>query len=216
MRFNGLDVLESLTDLISGSPWTYAYLVLVAALDAVFPLVPSETSVIAAGVLAASGDLNVGLVLVTAASGAIIGDNVSYVVGRTAGEPVANRFFRGKRRRLLDRAERMIEERGGYLIVIARFIPGGRTATTFSAGLLGMRWRRFLAFDVAAGSIWSVYATMIGFFGGKAFEDEPLKGIIVALVIAFAIAGGVELYRWQRKRSRAASEPAVDDGLDRG
>ena len=208
-------MFESITDLVSGSGWTYGAIFLVAAIDAFFPLVPSETMVVAGGVLAANGDLNLALLILVAALGAVVGDNISYGIGRTAGQRLRPRLFGGRRKRHLDRAERLLRERGGYLIVIARFIPGGRTATTFASGLLRMRWRWFLTWDLLAGIIWATYASLIGFFGGKAFEDDPLRGIILALGIAFGIAAGVEGYRWLRQRRRgSSSEPPVEDALD--
>jgi membrane-associated protein len=203
-------MLESLTDLVSGSTWTYAFIFLVAALDAFFPVVPSETMVVAGGVLAANGDLELGFLIPAAAAGAIVGDHISYTLGRTIGERITDRVFHGKRKRHLERAGRMLDERGGYLIVIGRFIPGGRTATTFSAGTLEMPLRRFFPWDVLAGFIWAVYASLIGFFGGKAFEDDPTRGILLALGIAFAIAAGVEITRWWRKRARAADDEGKD------
>lgn len=207
-------MLESLTDLVSGSQWTYAFIFLVAAIDAFFPVVPSETMVVAGGVLAANGDLELGFLIPAAAAGAIVGDHISYTLGRTVGERLTDRLFRGKRKRHLDRAGRMLDERGGYLIVIGRFIPGGRTATTFSAGTLDMPLRRFFPWDVLAGFIWAVYASLIGFFGGKAFEDDPTRGILLALGIAFAIAAGVEIARWWRKRARAQRDDDAKDAAD--
>ena len=95
---------------------------------------------ITAAVLASQGEgLRLELIIPVAAAGAICGDNVSYWVGRLAGERIADKLFSGKRRKLLDRAHRLLEERGGYLIVIGRFIPGGRTAVTFAAGSLDWR-----------------------------------------------------------------------------
>jgi membrane-associated protein len=199
-------VFHSLVNAISGSSWSYGIIFGVAALDAFFPLVPSETTVIAAGVLASQGKLEIGLILPAAAAGAIVGDNVSFWVGRTLGERIAGRLFAGDRRKHLDRAHRMIEERGGYMIVIARFIPGGRTAVTFAAGSVGWEWTRFIKFDLAAGAIWGSYAGLLGYFGGKTFKDSPFKGFLVAFGIALAITFGVEVFRWVRKR-RAASAP---------
>jgi membrane protein DedA with SNARE-associated domain len=193
-------LLQSLTDYVSGSPWTYAFLFGVAALDVVFPLVPSETSVILAGVIASTGDLVLFAVILVAAGGAILGDNTAYVIGRTVGHRLVNRFFSGERRKRIDWAEQQIEERGGYLILVGRFIPGGRTAVTLACGLLEMRWRRFIAFDVAAGLLWASYAALLGYFGGKAFEEQPWKGFVVAFVVALGITGAIELYRWLRKR----------------
>jgi membrane-associated protein len=198
-------LFQSLTDYVSGSPWTYAFLFGVAALDVVFPLVPSETSVILAGVIASTGDLVLFAVILVAAAGAILGDNTAYVIGRTVGHRLVNRFFSGERRKRIDWAEQQIEERGGYLIVVGRFIPGGRTAVTLACGLLEMRWRRFISFDIAAGLMWASYAALLGYFGGKAFEEQPWKGFVVAFVVALGITGAIELYRWLRKRGVFAS-----------
>jgi membrane protein DedA with SNARE-associated domain len=97
-----------------------------------------------------------------------------------------------------------VQERGGYLILVGRFIPGGRTAVTLACGLLEMRWHRFIRFDVAAGLMWASYAALLGYFGGKAFEESPLKGFAVAFVVALAITGGIEVYRWWKKRGALA------------
>jgi membrane-associated protein len=198
-------MFQSIVDAISGSDWSYGIVFGIAALDAFFPLVPSETTVIAAGVLAANGDLRIELVFLAAATGAVCGDNVSFWLGKKFGEPVAEKLFRGERRRHLDRAHRLLEERGGYLIVIARFIPGGRTAATFTAGSLNWEWTRFIKFDVLAGIVWGGYASLLGYFGGKTFENSPLKGFLVAFGIALVITFGVEAVRWFRKRAAAPS-----------
>jgi membrane-associated protein len=188
-------VFESLTEHVSGSPWTYAFLFAVAALDVVFPLVPSETSVILAGVLAATGDLVLVFVIASAAAGAILGDNTAYGIGKTAGHRIVERFFKGERRKRIDWAEKQVQERGGYLIVVGRFIPGGRTAVTLACGLLEMRWRRFIAFDIAAGVLWASYGALLGYWGGRTFEKNPLYGFLIAFAVALAITGAVELYR---------------------
>lgn len=193
-------MFESLTEFVSGSPWTYAFLFAISALDVIVPLVPSETSVILAGVLASTGDLELVLVILFAAAGAIAGDNAAYWIGRTVGHRLVDRWFKGERRKRVDWAHKQVEERGGYLIVIGRFIPGGRTAVTLSCGMLEMPWRRFIAFDVAAGIVWGTYAAMLGYVGGRTFEEDPLKGFLIAFAVALLVAGCVEAYRWIRRR----------------
>jgi membrane-associated protein len=193
-------MFESLTEHVSGSPWTYAFLFAIAALDVIIPLVPSETSVILAGVLASSGDLNLVLVILSAAAGAVTGDNISYWIGRKVGHRIVDRFFKGERRKQVDWAHRQVEQRGGYLIVIGRFIPGGRTAVTLSCGMLEMPWRRFIAFDVAAGLVWGTYAALLGYLGGTTFEEDPLKGFLLAFAVALLVAGVIEAVRWYRRR----------------
>jgi len=197
-------VFQVIVDWVSGSEWSYLIVLGVALLDAFIPVVPSETVAISAGVLAASGDLNVGLVIVAASAGACAGDNVSFGIGTWVGEHTLKRWFgAGKAHRRLLWAEKQLDERGGYLIVIARFIPGGRTATTFVCGYLPtFRWRRFIVFDVLAAAIWGSYTGLLGYFGGKSFEEAPWKGLLLAFAIASGIAVSVEIARHVRQRRR--------------
>ena len=201
-----LAVFDQFEEWVS-SDWSYLAVFAVAAIDAFFPLVPSETVVITAGVLAGAGDLQLGLVILCASTGAIVGDNVSYGLGNWLGEHTVKRVFRGeKSRTAFAWAERQLMQRGTYLIVVARFIPGGRTATTFSAGYIqSFPYRRFIAADVLAGFIWGTYASCLGYFGGKTFEEQPWKGLILAFVVAVGLAAGVELVRNRRERRRVVN-----------
>ena len=197
-------MFQSFVDAVSGSGWTYALIFAVAALDAFFPVVPSEATVITAAVLASQGEgLRLELIIPAAAFGAICGDNVSYWVGRLFGERIAEKVFIGTRRKHLDRAHRLLEERGGYLIVIGRFIPGGRTAVTFAAGSLEWAWLRFIKFDVLAGVVWASYASLLGFLGGKSFEKSTWKALLVAFAGAALVTGAIEGVRIYRKRRSA-------------
>lgn len=187
---------DRVTEYVSESPLTYGVLFLVSALDAFFPLVPSETAVIAAGTLAGSGDLLIYLVIPAAALGAFVGDNVSYGLGALFGERAARRLFSGEKgRRRLRKAQRLLDRYGALVIVLARFIPGGRTATTFAAGTLDMTWRRFLLYDAIAATVWAVYAGMIGYLGGSTFREDVWKALALGFGIALAVTGAIELVR---------------------
>jgi membrane-associated protein len=206
-------MFNALADYVSGAWWSYALIFGLAYFDAIIPLVPSETAVITGGVLSASGDMILPLIIVVAAAGAFCGDNTAYLIGRHFGEPVKRRFFKGqKAKERMDWAEHQLDDRGAELIVVARFIPGGRTAVTLSAGGMHWPWPRFAVADAVASVIWATYASLIGYFGGKTFENQPWKGLLLALVIAFAVAGGIELVRWllRRRRARRATQPEAE------
>jgi membrane protein DedA with SNARE-associated domain len=200
-------VFGQFTDLVANaSGWAYAILFVLAFLDAIIPIVPSETSVITAGVVASQGDLSLPMVIFFAAGGAIAGDNTAYFLGWRFGRRINDRFFTSeKAKKRIAWAHRQVEERGGELIVIARFIPGGRTAVTLSAGTLEYPWRKFIVFDTIAGVIWATYAASLGYFGGHAFEDAPWKGLVLAFAIAFGVTGAIELVRWYVKRRRQSA-----------
>ena len=193
-------MFQMMVDWVSGSNWSYVAIFAVAVIDAFFPVVPSESMVIVAGTLAGTGDLNVLLVILAAWAGAVTGDNISYGIGKFAGERTVKRLFKHpKAHRGFDWAEQQLEERGSYIIIIARFIPFGRTAVTFTAGYTkGLPWHRFFRYDLVAGGVWATYATMLGYLGGKQFEEHPWKGVLLGLGIAFAVAFTVE---WVRKRT---------------
>jgi membrane protein DedA with SNARE-associated domain len=195
-------VFDALTNYISGAWWSYLLVFAFAYLDAMLPIVPSETSVVTAGVLAGAGDMNLALIIAAAASGAFLGDNTTYFVGRRFGEGLRRRFFgSGKRRKQLRWAEDEVERRGAELIVVARFIPAGRTVVTVTAGLLRMAWPKFAAADAVAALVWACYAALLGYFGGNVFKEQPWKGLLLALLVAFAVTAATEGVRWLRKRS---------------
>jgi len=193
------------------SGWAYVIVLVLSLLDAVLPIVPSEASVITAGVVAATGGINLELVILAAAVGAFLGDNTAYLIGHRFGARARKRFFHGKKsQKTLEWADAQLAKRGGELIAVARFIPGGRTAVTLSAGTLHYPWRRFMVFDAIAAVLWASYAALLGYFGGQAFEGAAWKGLIVALATGLALTGLIEVVRWllARARSRRHTEPA--------
>ncbi len=199
-------VFHQMIEWVSGSNWSYAAIFAVAVIDAFFPVVPSESMVIVAGTLAGAGELNLFLVVLAAWGGAVLGDNISYGIGKWAGEHTVRRLFRHeKAHKGFDWAELQLEERGSYIILIARFIPFGRTAVTFTAGYTkGLPWHRFFRYDLVAGGVWATYATMLGYLGGKQFEEQPWKGVLLGLGIAFTVAFVIE---WVRKRRAKSPMP---------
>ena len=192
-----LAILNGLINLLTGSGWTYPLLFGICLGDAVFPILPSETAAIVCGIQAARGKLSLEWVLVLAALGAFAGDNTSYAGGRWLGRPVQQRLFSGETaQRRLDWAKRFLTERGSYVLIVARFIPGGRTATTFTAGLVKFSWhRRFAPYIALAAVLWAGYAVLLGYIGGRTFRNQPIYAVVLAFGIAASITVGVELLR---------------------
>lgn len=199
-----LAFLEGLIDLLTGSVWAYPLLLGICAGDAVVPALPSETAVIVCGIQAARGQLSLGWVIFFAALGAFAGDNASYAAGRWLGHPLAERFFSGERAQArLDWARRFLKERGSYVLIVARFIPGGRTAATFTSGLVQLRWpTRFLPYVFVAAILWALYGALVGYIGGRTFRDQPIYALLLAFGIAALTTVTIELVR--RRRARGA------------
>jgi membrane protein DedA with SNARE-associated domain len=202
-------VLDSLVDVAQDaltSPWGYVALFAFAAIDAVIPMVPSESLVITAGVFAASGDPSLPLVVLAAGTGAMVGDHVSFYLGRTAGTRLLRRAKPGSRSRAaFDWASVALFERGGIILIIARYIPGGRTAATLTMGTVGYPLRSFTLFDAVAAFSWALYSAAIGYIGGHAFEEDPIKGLALGFGIAVVFAGIIEVIRHVRRRSAKAN-----------
>ncbi|MFM8002566.1 MAG: DedA family protein, partial [Actinomycetota bacterium] len=129
----------------SSSPWFYLVIFTIAVLDSVLPIVPSETLVIIGGVTAGTGELSIVVVVACAAAGAFVGDNLSYFLGREASDWVVKRRTRTEKgAKQLANIVEQIHDRGGLLLITARFIPGGRTLLTLSCGVTRQPRRWFI------------------------------------------------------------------------
>jgi membrane-associated protein len=152
----------------------------------VLPIAPSEAVVIAASILATRGEVSIWLVALAAAA-------------------AARRLFRSPRaKHRLTWAGEALERHGATIIVVARFVPGGRTATTFTAGIVGLAWPRFAAAGAVGASLWAAYATGLGYLGGEAFERRPLYGFLFGVGVALLVVLIVEAARWLRRHGAGA------------
>jgi membrane protein DedA with SNARE-associated domain len=200
------DAIMEMAENAMDSPWIFAALFAFAALDAFFPIVPSESLVITAGVFAASGEPNLVGIILAAAAGAFVGDHISYFIGRTAGEKVMKRAKPGsKKEAAWARGHKLLEQRGGVILIVCRYIPGARTAITLTAGAVAYRLRSFSFFDAIAALSWGAYSALVGYIGGEAFEESPWKGLALGLGIALSVTFAVEVIRHLRRPRAAAS-----------
>jgi membrane-associated protein len=211
--------MTGLLQIDAAAPLSYLIAVIIPGLDAVLPVLPSETIVIALGVATAGHfDLGIAALVGLAAAGAFLGDNLAYLCGRRFGPVIGARFFRGERgqqRRAW--AEQALERYGARIIIVCRFIPGGRTAVTLTCGMVGYRRRRFVAATACAGAIWAGYAFFLGRLGGQAFQDRPWAGLLLALGVAVLLSVLAEAVRRFRagRRPPAGQQQRPPSGLHR-
>ncbi len=190
------------------SPTGYLVAFAVPLLDAFFPVVPSESVVIGLGVLAANSfDVRILPLVILVAVGAFCGDNISYFLGKRFGVRVADRLLRGEKgKRTRKWAERTLEKYGMRLLIVARFIPGGRTAVTLTAGITGYPYGRFRVAVAIAAVLWTVYAFGIGLVGGRTFKNNSLAAFGLAFGVAAVVSVLTEIGRrlLARRRKSAA------------
>lgn len=190
---------------LTGLPGSLGYLLLFALVGAESTgvPVPGETALIAAGVLAHSGHLHIIPVILVAALGAVVGDNLGYLIGRKGGRRLleAPGPLARHRRQVLERGDPFFAKHGPTAVLLGRRVAGLRIAAAWLAGINRMRWPVFL-FSNALGAIaWSTSVGLLAYYLGHAAEHAlklgGLAGAAVAAVAAVALAG---FLLWRRRR----------------
>jgi membrane protein DedA with SNARE-associated domain len=192
--------------------WVLLVVFLVAGLDAIVPLSPSESTLITVSVVAGTtGEPPIALVILAAASGAFGGDVLSYRIGVRAGPGVLRRL-RGRSRGLAayEWARRTLASRGGQVLVFARYLPGGRSASALAAGVVGYPAARFQAWTALGVSLWASMAGLIGYGCGIYFDGTLWKALLFAYAGAALLLLAAEVVR----RVSAAPDEQVDPGAD--
>ncbi|MFL5960623.1 MAG: DedA family protein [Gaiellaceae bacterium] len=155
---------------------------------------PGETALIAFGVLASQGHYSIVWVIVLAAAGAIVGDNLGYwLIGRWGGRRLFERwgFLRRYSERFLPAAERLMERHGGKTVFFGRFITVLRYTAAWVAGIGRMEWWKFLFWNAAGGICWATAVGLVSYYAGHAAADAIQQyGIYAAGGIAAALAIG--------------------------
>ncbi|HEV7884367.1 MAG TPA: DedA family protein [Solirubrobacteraceae bacterium] len=168
--------------------------------------VPGETALIAAGVLASHGRVHIELVIALAALGAIVGDNVGYVIGRTGGRRLLERpgFLEHHRRRILEEGEPFFRRHGAKAVFLGRWVSGLRIAAAWLAGINRMPWRRFLFWNALGGIGWATSVGLLAYYLGppaeKIFRTVGIAGVSLAAVAVLAFV------LWRRLRRDAGHD----------
>ena len=168
---------------IAASPWVYLGMAVFAVIDGFFPPMPSEAAAVGLSALAAAtGRPDLALTIVAAASGAFVGDQVAFAIGRRIDVHRLPLLRKGRGLRTLSRAEDALTHRGTSFILAARFIPVARVAVNMSAGALGYPRRRFVALAAIGSVTWALYSAAIGIGAGAWFKGHPWGAVVVGVV----------------------------------
>ncbi|TLM86118.1 DedA family protein [Pseudarthrobacter sp. NamE5] len=183
--------MQAINDFIlaaAGQPWVLFVVLACCTIDGFFPPIPSESVVVGLSAVAATAEVpNPWLLMLVAALGAFLGDNIAYLIGRRVGTRRWS-WMRGPRMQSAFRwAGRELRKRPASLILVARFVPIGRVAVNLTAGVTRYPHLRFVGLTILSATLWAGYSVGVGLFFGQWFEDNHLLGAVIAIICAVTL-----------------------------
>jgi membrane protein DedA with SNARE-associated domain len=172
--------------------------------------VPGETALITGAVLASEGQLKIGLVIAIAAAGAIVGDNLGYLIGRKGGRWLLERpgRFQRQRREVLRTGEPFFERHGPKAVFFGRFLLGLRVWASWLAGATRMHWRLFAFWNACGGICWATGVGLLAYYLGHSAKNA-LQAFGLYGLAAFLLAVGAAFLAHRHHRRLSAQ---TDDG----
>jgi membrane protein DedA with SNARE-associated domain len=189
--------------------WIHEYgagaVFLILTLESFGAPLPGESLLIVAAVLAGRGDISFLSLLISAWAGAVIGDNIGYVIGRKLGHGLISRFGGkiGLTPERLGKVEAVFARYGPATVCFARFFNVLRQLNGIVAGTLEMDWRQFLAFNALGGAIWVLVWTMAGRYLGSHGADIAAlarKLGILGPIFVLIVLAAASTYVYARRR----------------
>ena len=201
-------------------PWVLAGIALLIFIESgvLFPVLPGDTLLFVAGMLAAGtasaardgavqANFHLWQLLVFIPIAAILGGQVGYAVGRFIGVEMFKPDNRVLKQKYLDEAHAFFEQRGPFAIVIARFVPIVRTLAPIVAGAAKMRYSVFTTFNVLGAVVWGVGLVLLGYWLG---QFEIIQKLLEPIFILIVVASVAPMFFEWLKRRRAAKKAAAD------
>jgi membrane protein DedA with SNARE-associated domain len=192
---------------------TYGYLAVFVfvGVESIGIPVPGETMLVTAAIYAGTtGRLSIFWVIVASAAGAIVGDNIGYVIGRTGGYRLVKRYGRYIRleENRLRLGQYLFQKHGSKVVFFGRFVSVLRIFAAFLAGVNHMHWRRFLIFNAAGGIVWStLYGVAAYLLGQQLLRLSGRVDLVLAILgVAVIIAVIVFLRRNEARLQREADQ----------
>lgn len=196
--------------------WAYLALFGFLAVDAIVPVVPIQAIMITSGALTVYGNLSLPLVIVIGALGMFAGDSIAFVLGRSTRNSGRNRFGgrlaqlrtrfapkhddpadgakeESRTRKAAERFTRGLRRPGPLVMLLCRFVPGGRMAAGYFAGHTGYPIKLFILYDGVAAICWATYGGLVGHLGGTAITQSAwrLFAIAATAAVVFGTAGWI-------------------------
>jgi membrane protein DedA with SNARE-associated domain len=229
-------VADQMTELLSAMAtpaWAYLAIFGFLAIDAMVPVVPIQAIMITSGALTVYGNLNLPLAIAIGALGMFTGDSIAFILGRTAGQSgghwlserlaaLRHRFApksedgehtESKTKRAAERFTRGLRKPGPLVLLLCRFVPGGRMAAGYHAGRQGYPIKLFIAYDGGAALAWATYGGLVGHIGGTALTQSAwrLFAIAACAAVIFGTAGWILALFGGRKAVEQELEQAITE-----
>lgn len=185
---------------------SYLGVALLVFLDAVCPVFPGETTLNAASTLASQGTLDLPLVILAGAVGAIVGDSALYWTARLFSRRLHKQVERARQNDKVAEALGFLGDSAPLLLTAGRFVPGVRFVVNATLGMEKFPYRRFLVWSAIGGALWSVYTCVLAYAVGTALANFPLASVVISGVITTLLMG-VIFWRVRRERRAARTDP---------
>lgn len=195
------DPRTALASWIAAGPFVaYGFVFLIIFIETgvvFFPFLPGDSLLFASGFFAQGGGFNIWMLLAVAWTAAILGDQCNFMIGHFFGRKIiASGKVKAMTPERVKKTEAFLDKWGRLAIFLGRFFPFIRTFVPFLAGMGGMHWGHFVAFNVLGGITWSTLFTLLGyFFGGIPVVQEHFELVIVGIILVSVIPAAVGALR---------------------
>ena len=187
---------------------TYVILFLIIFVETglvIWPFLPGDSLLFAAGAFAGAGSLNIAIVIVSLFIAAFLGDTVNYFIGKKLGLRILQKKLKsGKqlvKQEYIDKTHEFYDKHGPKTIILARFVPIVRTFAPFVAGIGEMNYGKFISYNIIGGAIWVTGLSLLGFFFGNIpIVKENFEMVILGIIFVSVLPIIIEFIRHRRKK----------------
>jgi membrane-associated protein len=183
---------------------TYIFTFFFVAADAVVPIFPGETTLNAASTFAADGDLELWLVIVLGALGAIIGDSSLYWIARKSSARITPQLERARKNKRVGAALDFLDRGAHVLLVFGRYVPGLRFVINSTMGMTEYPYRKYLPWSALGGALWSTYTCLLAYAVGSSLDNYPLASVYISGLITTVLMAVIFLLVRRRDKLQKA------------